>query len=237
MIKRIYKAIKSRIFPAREYDFNKSNPLGGNGERVDIKLSKRLNFSKLDIYQKSHIARYEFAKDIIRDGDVCADWACGTGYGSVLLSSKASLVKAADINGEIIKVVQKRYSDISNVSFETTNLLSLQYHELFDVVVSFETIEHFKEEDIPQLLTIYIRALKKGGKVIFSTPYMQKKSADAIKLGFHFMFCIDENKINDWLKETGFESGVFYYQDYQTHHVQIHPGKKDFILCVAKKPQ
>ncbi len=237
MIKRIYKTIKNRIFSPDQYDFNKANPLGGNGERVDIKLSKRLNYNKLDIYQKSHITRYEFAKNIIREGDVCADWACGTGYGSVLLSSKAFLVKAADINGEIIRIIQKRYRHVSNVSFEIANLLTIRYHDVFDIVVSFETIEHFKEENIPQLLAIYNRALKKGGKIIFSTPYMQEKSTEAIKLGFHFTFYIDENKINTWLEETGFEPAVFYYQDYQTHHIQAHPGKKDFVVCVAKKVQ
>ncbi|MEJ0104608.1 MAG: class I SAM-dependent methyltransferase [Bacteroidota bacterium] len=237
MVKRIYNAIKNRIFPPVKYDFNKANPLGGNGERVDIQLSEQLNFDNLDVYQRNHIKRYEFAKKHIIEGNTCADWACGTGYGSVLLASKASIVKGADINAEIINKIQERYKNIENVLFETANLLDLTYYNLFDHIISFETIEHFKESDIPLLLAIFNKALKDEGKIIFSTPYMQEKSEDAIKLGFHLTFYIDENKINNWLNAAGFELEGFYYQNYQTHHVLEEIDKKEFILCIAKKKQ
>ena len=78
-------AIKKR---SRIFDFNLNNPLGGGGERVDIFISDKMNISEMDIYQLSHLRRYECASDYLPVNTLCADLACGTGYGSVLLSKK-----------------------------------------------------------------------------------------------------------------------------------------------------
>jgi 2-polyprenyl-3-methyl-5-hydroxy-6-metoxy-1,4-benzoquinol methylase len=217
------------------YDFNKSNPLGGKGERVDILYNPQISFDKLDIYQKSHYKRYEFAKKIISEGAVCGDFACGTGYGSVMLAEKASQVIGADINEEVVSAIQKRYSEIDKVEFICKNLLQLEYRTFFDTIISFETIEHFAEEYILQLLDIYYKALKANGNLIFSTPYRQEASEDAMKLGFHLTFHIDESKITHWLSKTGFHVESFYYQSYQVHEVQSRLENKDFIICVARK--
>lgn len=230
------KKIK-KIFSSKEeiYDFNISNPLGGGGERVDIQLQKIFNYEKLDMYQKNHFKRYEFAKEIVAFGDICGDFACGTGYGSVLVSDKVSKVIGADLDKEVIASIKERYKNKSNVSFLNENLLNLKFENLFDTIISFETLEHFKEEDIILLLNIFAKSLKEKGKLVFSTPYIQDKSEDAIKLGFHLTFYIDENRINGWLKDTGFKIQNVYYQNYDTHVIQKDLEKKDFIICVAQK--
>lgn len=236
IIRGIFISIKNIFLKRAEvYDFNKSNPLGGDGERVDIQLQKTFNFEILDIYQKNHFRRYEFAKEIVAYGDVCGDFACGTGYGSVLISDKASKVVGADLDKEVITIIKERYKDKENVSFLNENLLNLKFENLFDTIISFETLEHFIEEDIISLLNIFAKSLKENGKIIFSTPYMQDKSEDAIKLGFHLTFYINENKINDWLTKTGFEIQNVYYQNYYTHIIKKELEKKEFIICVARK--
>tara|TARA_R110002126_G_scaffold81030_1_gene200055 strand:- start:23 stop:766 length:744 start_codon:yes stop_codon:yes gene_type:complete len=226
--KRLGKDIES-------YNFNKSNPLGGDGERVDIQLHMAFNFDKLDMYQKSHFKRYEFAENIITEGSVCGDFACGTGYGSVLISDKASKVIGADIDEEVITAIKERYKEKTNITFLNENLLNLKFDELFDTIISFETIEHFAEEDIKLLLKIFAKFLKENGQLIFSTPYKQERSEGAIKLGFHLTFYIDENKINEWLNEAGFKTESIKYQNYDTHNIQNDLEKKDFIICVARK--
>lgn len=235
-VKRVFRRIKAVFFKKEEpYDFNKSNPLGGNGERVDIQLTTGLDFEKLDKYQKNHFRRYEFAKNIVASGDVCGDFACGTGYGSILISDKAKNVIGADLDSEVIDAIKERYKVNTNVTFLNENLLNLTFENLFDTLISFETIEHFEEEDIKVLLKIFYKSLKENGQLIFSTPYMQEKSEAAMKLGFHFTFYIDEVKINEWLNESGFKIEMIKYQNYITHIIQDDLEKKDFIICVARK--
>jgi 2-polyprenyl-3-methyl-5-hydroxy-6-metoxy-1,4-benzoquinol methylase len=236
----LFKIVKlvSSLFNLKSheaYDFNKSNPLGGDGERVDIQINSDFKFEKLDIYQKSHFKRYEFAKDLILTGEVCGDFACGTGYGSILLSEKASKVVGADINDMVIQEIKERYNSTRNVIFLNENLLNLKYKDYFDTIISYETIEHFTENDILKLLDIFRLGLKNNGKLIFSTPYMQERSVSAEKLGFHLTFHINEEKIKSFLLQCGFEPILFTYQNYLTHNIECDIVKRDFIICVAKK--
>lgn len=236
ILRDIFRRIKT-IFIKKEdvYDFNKSNPLGGNGERVDIQLLTGLDFEKLDRYQKNHLRRYEFANELVTIGDVCADFACGTGYGSVLISDKAKNVIGVDLDSKVIDTIKERYKGNTKITFSNENLLNLKFENLFDTILSFETIEHFEEADIKVLLKIFSKSLKKNGKLIFSTPYMQERSEAAMKLGFHLTFYIDENKINSWLNESGFKIELIKYQNYNTHCIQTDLQNKDFIICVARK--
>jgi 2-polyprenyl-3-methyl-5-hydroxy-6-metoxy-1,4-benzoquinol methylase len=236
VIRKILGKLKRILEPKKEvYDFNKSNPLGGNGERVDIQINDKLSFDKLDVYQKNHLKRYEFAKQFINEDEVCGDFACGTGYGSVLIASKAKQVIGADINAEVVQKIAVRYEGIKNVSFVHKNILELDYENKFDTIVSFETLEHFEEENIINLLAIYSKALKQKGKIIFSTPYMQDKSEEAMKMGFHFTFYINEEKIENWCRETGFKIEVLKFQNYDTHHIENDLQNKEFIICIASK--
>lgn len=233
---KVLKRIKNIFLKDEEtYDFNKSNPLGGNGERVDIQLLTAFDYDNLDKYQKNHFRRYEFAKDIVTAGDICGDFACGTGYGSVLISDKADKVIGADLDGKVIAAIKDRYKEKTNITFLNENLLNLKFENLFDTILSFETIEHFAEEDISLLLKIFAKSLKENGKFVFSTPYIQERSEAAMELGFHLTFYIDENKINDWIKEAGLIIENIYYQNYDTHLIKKELEKKDFIICVARK--
>jgi cyclopropane fatty-acyl-phospholipid synthase-like methyltransferase len=127
-----------------------------------------------------------------------------------------------------------RYKDVQNIEFVQANLLGLNYESLFDYIVSFETVEHLQEEDIPELFRVFSRALKSGGTLIFSTPYMQEMTVEAINMGFHLSFYIDEVKIKRWLSAGNFVCEYFKYQNHQTHNIEDHLDKKDFIICVAR---
>ncbi len=209
--------------------------LEGKGERVDINLNERVDFETLNMYQKSHWKRYEFALSKLPEKGVFGDFACGTGYGSVILSEKAEKVIGADLNAEVIEAVRERYQHNTRVEYHTLNLLEMDYENHFDAIVSFETIEHLEENDIARVLRSYHKALKPGGTLLFSTPYMQEKSEKAVKMGFHLTFWINEEKIRQWLSTAGFESNGFYYQNYESHEVVAALAKKDFILCHALK--
>jgi 2-polyprenyl-3-methyl-5-hydroxy-6-metoxy-1,4-benzoquinol methylase len=213
---------------------SRPSPLTGNGERVDIDLTRPLRERKLDIYQLSHLRRYQFALSQIKAGARVGDLACGTGYGSALLASRAKNVIGGDRDARSVNAAIERYRNRANVSYLQIDLINLGVDEMFDTIVSFETLEHFVEADLLRVLRRFHDALVPGGRLIFSTPYLQENSEAARILGFHQTFLIDEEKIEAWLKVTRFRSIAYFYQSYSSHDVVPSMPVKDFILCVAE---
>lgn len=211
------------------------NRFESKGERVDINLNERIIFGNLDMYQKSHFKRYEFALKNVDKEDVCGDFACGTGYGTIMLADKARKVTGIDLNKDVISEISQRYNKVTNAIFINLNLLLIDYKNEFDKIVSFETLEHFEEENIIKLMSLFYNALKPGGKLLFSTPYMQIESEKARKMGFHLTFDIDEAKIEKWVKKIGFNVVEYRYQNYKNHEILSEIEKKEFIICVVIK--
>ncbi|WP_231427097.1 bifunctional 2-polyprenyl-6-hydroxyphenol methylase/3-demethylubiquinol 3-O-methyltransferase UbiG [Pedobacter sp. Leaf250] len=210
--------------------------LEDNGERIEIHYNRLINFDGFDMYQKSHYRRYQYASNLLTQSDICGDFACGTGYGSVMLSVIASKIIGLDINQNVIDKISRRYSSNKKVTFIEKDILTINYVELFDKIISFETIEHFDEHDICRLLKKFCLALKPGGILIFSTPYMQKDTEVAKILGHHKTYFIDQYLINNWLLNAGFVNNSFKFQNYQTHEIEEDLENKDFIICIAQKP-
>jgi cyclopropane fatty-acyl-phospholipid synthase-like methyltransferase len=212
----------------------KKKKIDGDGERVDINYFK-MRYKTFDQYQKSHYHRYQFAKEKLNPNDQVGDFACGTGYGSMILAERCKKVTGVDLNQEVIEFIQNRYRKQPKVEFIHSDLLDLKFENSFDKIISFETVEHLSEENIEVLFEIYHKALKEGGKLIFSTPYNQEKSEIAIKMGFHLTFYILEDTVRNWLEKAGFELDQFYYQNYFAHDVVEQLDFKEFIITVARK--
>jgi 2-polyprenyl-3-methyl-5-hydroxy-6-metoxy-1,4-benzoquinol methylase len=229
MKKRIKLFIKRLLYNPEE------RTLENNGERIEINLTKRINFKAFDIYQKSHYKRYEFAKEALNKNEICGDFACGTGYGSIMLGEKAKKVIAVDLDCNVIDKITHRYRTFKNVEFIVSDLLDLKFIDQFDSIISFETIEHFTESNIQNLFKIFSTALKKEGKIIFSTPYLQQKTPDAVEMGHHLTYNIDESIIAKWLTTAGFRITSIKYQNYISHLIDDDLKIKDFIICTAKK--
>lgn len=115
--------------------------------------------------QADHYARYTFAREYVKSCTVL-DLACGEGYGSKILDSAAKYV-GVDINSELIADAQTRYAS-SKVSFEPGNAESYSNELEFDVITSFETIEHV--ENYSRVFKTYHRCLKNSGTLLLSTP-------------------------------------------------------------------
>ena len=209
--------------------------LSGGGERIDIRYNQHVAFEKMDVYQKSHYRRYEYAKGFVTTYDTCGDLACGTGYGSVMLSEVANKVIGVDINHAVITAIRKRYKRVHNIEFICASLMNLDYQEYFNKIVSFETIEHFREEEIGILFEIFNHALVPRGQLIFSTPYLQPQSPEAIKMGFHQTFWITEKTVQSWLSRAGFLMETIKYQNYETHTIADQLEIKHFMICIARK--
>lgn len=117
-----------------------------------------------------HLARYSFVRELCK-GKRVLDIACGEGYGSYLMSQwGATEVHGVDIAEEAIRVARTLFaSDVVRFTAapaeQVDELLSQQS---YDLVVSFETIEHVNDPDR------FLRAIRKlvagSGTIVISCP-------------------------------------------------------------------
>lgn len=116
-----------------------------------------------------HLQRYELLKEWVKDKRVL-DAACGEGYGSYVLSLSAKSVQGIDINVVAIENAQTKYSK-NNLNFLTGSVDKLPFEDAsFDVVVSFETLEHINEDTQKRFMEEVRRVLTAEGTLIISTP-------------------------------------------------------------------
>jgi len=120
-----------------------------------------------NIYRE-HISRYEFAASLTRN-KVVLDIACGAGYGSSFLKKKgAKMVVGGDVNRDAVEYAKEHYKG-EELVFLRLDAMNLPFSKsTFDVIVSFETIEHLK--DNRRFLSACKEVLKKSGLFICSTP-------------------------------------------------------------------
>ena len=118
-----------------------------------------------------HLKRYDFASCYCKDKNIL-DVACGAGYGSFYLSKTAANVTGIDISIEAVKYAKKHYK-ASNIEFKRMDATKIGLDSAsFDIICSFETIEHLNDPDL-YLLEV-VRLLRPGGTYIVSTPKARK---------------------------------------------------------------
>lgn len=135
-----------------------------DGERSDFSLPVRSR-SRIDL----HMDRYRMATGYVAGSEV-ADIACGTGYGSHLLyvEGGAKRLVGIDIEQRCIDYAD-RYHRCGNMRFIAADGCDTGLpDEAFDVVVSFETIEHVEDPD--RLVAEFERILRPGGQLLISSP-------------------------------------------------------------------
>lgn len=129
-----------------------------------------------------HFHRYTSILGMIAKKDVL-DLSCGEGYGSYLMSDHAAYVTGVDISKETINHAVKKYKK-SNLTFVECDALELVFpSNSFDVVVSFETIEHLTDQH--KMVKEIKRVLRPGGKLLISSPNKSVYSADDAENEFH----------------------------------------------------
>jgi SAM-dependent methyltransferase len=155
-----------------------------------------------------HYHRYAMASHWVAGKDVL-DAACGEGYGSHLLASCANSVTGVDIDPQAVDHASKAYS-ADNLTFLTSDVLNLPLDDdLFDVVVSFETLEHLEQHQ--KLLAEFRRVLKPGGVLLISTPDKHEYSD---KTGFNNEFHLKELYLDEFKDLIGqsFAHSLWYGQ-------------------------
>lgn len=136
-----------------------------------------------DIWNE-HWHRYHFVMPAINNKTVL-DVACGEGYGSALMARAAAAVTGVDIAVEAINHAKAEYTQHTNLEFICASCDALPFGDAqFDVVVSFETIEHIATQKA--FLAEVKRVLKPDGVLLLSSPNKAEYSdARGYKNEFH----------------------------------------------------
>lgn len=120
-----------------------------------------------------HYQRYQYAFNFISGNEVVLDIACGQGFGTYAVYKKGvKKIIGVDLDEKSIDLCRSKYFESISPDFfqfirmDATNLGFPD--SSFDLVLSFETIEHIK--DSRKVIQEYSRVLKKGGKLVLSTP-------------------------------------------------------------------
>ena len=185
-------------------------PKISNGDFVERVIPGRVQY---ELWQE-HINRYFFALKFV-SGKIVLDVACGTGYGTELISKTAGLAIGVDISREAITYAKEHFGKHPNTAFVLSDACNLPFQGIiFDTVVSFETIEHLAHSDL--FLHEISCVLKTNGTIIVSTPNGQTSSQqkEVPMSPFH----LKEFNIEEFSKLLSlfFTNKQFYGQNYDT---------------------
>jgi SAM-dependent methyltransferase len=117
-----------------------------------------------------HLNRYYFASRL-SSGKTVLDLASGEGYGSAILAKTAKKVIGVDIDGGAVRHASEKYAQ-NNLEFKQGDgcKIPIEGKDVFDLICSFETIEHIQEKDQILLIEEFGRLIKDDGLLIISSP-------------------------------------------------------------------
>ncbi|HEY2865293.1 MAG TPA: methyltransferase domain-containing protein [Casimicrobiaceae bacterium] len=117
-----------------------------------------------------HWHRYVFARHVAA-GKMVLDVATGDGYGAALLSTVAEFVCGVDIDQPSVRNASAKYSRSTNLAFVQADASALPFPDgAFDLIASFETIEHIDADGQARMLKEFQRLLAGDGLLLISSP-------------------------------------------------------------------
>jgi SAM-dependent methyltransferase len=120
-----------------------------------------------------HFSAYHFALPYVKDKDIL-EVGFGDGYGASFLAGHARSVTAVDILERNVTLASNKYKR-PNLVFKKLSGVYLDFpDDIFDIVVSFQVIEHIEETELVNFLDSIKRVLKKGGIAFISTLNLDK---------------------------------------------------------------
>lgn len=185
-----------------------SDSLAFTGERFVPELVREIWYE--------HWHRYVFALPWAA-GRRVLDCACGEGYGADLLARRARSVAGLDRSAEAIRHARQRYGQRENLDFAEGDCADLPFADAsFDLVVSFETLEHIEAQ--AAMLDEFRRVLEPGGLLVLSSPDRKTYSDDR---GFENEFHVRELYRDELVELVGdrFPAWRLYGQKLMFHSV------------------
>ena len=177
-----------------------------------MSVERHLN-NEITPWTGEHLHRYYEAKKYLNEGDTVLDLACGSGYGSAILSEvKHCKVYGGDIEPEAIALCKKDWANNPFLHFEVMDATNLRFDDsFFDKIVSLETIEHLT--GYRKMVSEFNRVTKPGGTVIISTPNIKISSPDGKIINPYHTQEFTYDELKDILTAE-FKNVVIYGQKY-----------------------
>jgi len=123
-------------------------------------------------YDDRPIHSYGYVKQYIDDGDRILDIACGSGYGTNLLSEiQGTECVGVDILTELIANAQSTFFEKSNLKFICSDYKDLTFNHTFDKIFSFHTMEHIENDE--DFLSKMYSFLKNDGELFIEVPILR----------------------------------------------------------------
>lgn len=204
--------------------------LSEQGERRDINRTDLFPQTDNNIF---HQDRYSFALPYVKDKEVL-DVASGTGYGANELYrlGLCKSVSGLELDEASVLYAKEAYASQGEINFNCGSILEMPFSDnSFDVVTSFETIEHVPNE-AGQLSEIK-RVLRSGGVYIVSTPNQW-----GIEGHPYHVKDYDDQILSDALTNNGFTilGKYIQYRSGMSKHYGIFPltdaNKNDTVTCL-----
>lgn len=132
--------------------------------------SERVSNDEKGRWWGEHLFRYLVVKDYLKGNEKILDIACGSGYGAALLAKALNTgsVIGGDLDQGAVDYCNSRFKELP-VTFEVLDIFNLPFKkETFDIITSFETIEHVKDGAL--MLSKLEEVLKPNGLLFLSTP-------------------------------------------------------------------
>ncbi|MDD5109052.1 MAG: class I SAM-dependent methyltransferase [Candidatus Omnitrophica bacterium] len=115
-----------------------------------------------------HLKVYEFLNQNAKNRQIL-EIGCGDGYGAAFLAKTARSIVAVDYEDQVIFTAQNKYK-ANNLQYRCMDATRLGFKENeFDLVCSFQVIEHIPEDKLLVYLNELNRVLKPNGELYLST--------------------------------------------------------------------
>lgn len=137
--------------------------------------------NEVSVVFSRHLFTYQHSLKFVLN-KVVLDIGCGTGYGCNLLAQLARRVTGLDYDASAIAYCKTNYS-ASNIEFIHADASSLPPTNMFDVVISFQVIEHIA--DINNFMIQIKKRVKPGGIILITTPNSKKGATEVSQNPFH----------------------------------------------------
>jgi len=136
----------------------------------------------------AHLARYLHARRVAAASHRklrILDAACGTGYGTYLMSREGHDCTGIDLDAGAVTFSISRYAR-SNCNFLCGDVTDLPFEDnSFDMVITFETLEHLARHQQPVFLAEIKRVLRPDGRVTLSSPVRDKGVSNPAENPYH----------------------------------------------------
>ena len=126
-----------------------------------------------------HLFRYQWAEQYVRAPMKVLDLACGTGFGSAMLSRAGVNVIGGDLDPPSLVAAAAEFGTESGPHFAVMDGTRLPLPDRsLDLVLSYETVEHI--ERYRDFVGELARILKRSGTLLLSTPNRVVTSPDGV---------------------------------------------------------